>query len=157
MNNLRKVINDIIKPKEEVITKLFKENKVLYKELARQTNIVDEAEKYQKERDNIIADNRALHNRVNELEIEYKHKSNDLEYEYKYRKLEKENSKHKNIIDRFYTIVDKFISGVCYKLGLGDSKELIRNFEKENNICIDPQKQIAKEEREKNGIWNCSI
>ena len=157
LNKNEKILNDIIKPKEEVITKLFKENKALHKELARQTNIVDEAEKYQKERDSIIADNRALHNRVDELEIEYKHRSNDLEYEYeyKYRKLEKENSKLQNIIDRFYTTVDKFISWVCHKFGLGDSKELIRDFEKENNICIDPQKQIAKEEHEKE--WDMEL
>ena len=53
------------------------------------------------------------------------------------------------IIDRFYTTVNKFISWVCYKFGLGDSKELIRDFERENDICMDPVKQIAKEEREK--------
>ena len=157
LNKNEKILNDIIKPKEEVITKLFKENKALHKELARQTNIVDEAEKYQKERDNIIADNRALHNRVDELEIEYKHKSNDLEYEYeyKYRKLEKENNKLQDIIDRFYTTVNKFISWVCYKFGLGDSKELIRNFERENDNCIDPVKQIEKENMEKE--WDMEL
>ena len=150
-NKNEKILNDIIKPKEKMIKELYKENKALYKELSRQTNIVDEAEKYQKERDSIIADNRTLHNRVNELETEYKNKSIDLEfeYEYKYKKLEKENNKLHKIVDRFYTTVDKFIKWVCHKFNLGESKALIRDFERETNSFIDPVKQIVKEEKEK--------
>ena len=56
-NKNEKILNDIIKPKEEMIKQLYKENKALYKEISRQANIVDDAEKYQIERDSIIADN----------------------------------------------------------------------------------------------------
>ena len=64
LNKNEKILNDIIKPKEETIKQLYKENKALHKELSRQTNIVDDAEKYQIERKNIIADNKALHDKV---------------------------------------------------------------------------------------------
>ena len=45
-NKNEKILNEIIKPKEEMIKQLYKENKAPHKELYRQTNIVDEAEKY---------------------------------------------------------------------------------------------------------------
>ena len=109
------------------------------------------ATKYQKERDSIIADNRALHNKVDNLENEYKKKSTTLEWEYenKYNKLEEENNKLHNIIDRFYTTVDKFIKWICHKFNFGESKDLIRDFERETNTFMDPVKQIAKENKEK--------
>ena len=150
-NKNEKILNDVIKPKEEIIKELAIENKSLKKELSKQSKIVNEATKYQKERDSIIADNRALHNKVDNLENEYKKKSSTLEWEYenKYNKLEKENNRLYKIIDRFYTAIEKFIEWICNKFNFGESKELIRNFEKETNTFIDPVKQITKEEREK--------
>lgn len=149
-NKNEKILNDIIKPKEEMIKQLYKENKALHKELWRQTNIVDDAEKYQIERDSIIADNKFLHDKVNKLECEYKNKSIELEFKYndKYEQLENENNKLRDIIDRFYTTIVLFIKWVCNKFALGDSRKIIRDFEKENNICIDPVKQIANEQED---------
>ena len=149
-NKNEKILNEIIKPKEELIKQLSKENKALHKELYRQTNIVDDAEKYQIERDSIIADNKALHDKVNKLECEYKNKSIELEFKYndKYEKLENENNKLRDIIDRFYTTIVLFIKWVCNKFALGDSRKIIRDFEKDNNICIDPVKQIASEQED---------
>lgn len=149
-NKNEKILNDIIKPKEEMIKQLYKENKALHKELSRQTNIVDDAEKYQIERDSIIADNKALHDKVDKLECEYKNKSIELEFDYKdkYERLENENSKLHDIIDRFYTTIVLFIKWVCNKFALGDSRKIIRDFERENNICIDPVKHIASEQED---------
>ena len=86
-----------------------------------------------------------------ELEEEFEKKSYNLEYEYKgkYRKLEKENSKLQKIIDKFYETVDKFIVWICHKFDIGESKELIKNFQKETRTFIDPIKQLKHEEREK--------
>ena len=53
------------------------------------------------------------------------------------------------IIDKFYKTVDKFIVWICHKFGIGESKELIRNFEKETHSFIVPVKQLKNEEREK--------
>ena len=149
-NKNEKILNESIKPKEELIKQLYKENKELHKELYRQTNIVDDAEKYQIERNSIIADNKALHDKVNKLECEYKNKSIELEFKYndKYEQLENENNKLRDIIDRFYTTIVLFIKWVCNKFALGDSREVLRNFERENDICIDPVKQITNEQED---------
>ena len=149
-NKNEKILNDIIKHKDDMIKQLYKENKALHKELSRQTNIVDDAEKYQIERNSIIADNKALHDKVDKLEYEYKNKSIELEFEYedKYERLENENYKLHNIIDRFYTTIVLFIKWVCNKFALGDSRKIIRDFERENNICIDPVKQITSEQED---------
>ena len=46
--NREKVENEIIKPKDELIQKLYKDNLTLHKELSKQSKVIDEAEKYQK-------------------------------------------------------------------------------------------------------------
>ena len=150
LNKNEKILNGIIKPKEEMIKQLYKENKALHKELSRQTNIVDDAEKYQIERRNIISDNKALHDKVDKLESEYKNRSIELEFDYKdkYERLENENNKLRDIIDRFYTTIVLFIKWVCNRFALGDSRKIIRDFERENNICIYPVKQIANEQED---------
>ena len=81
-----KILEEIIKPKDNLIKELYTENLSLHKELSKQTKIVNEAEKYQKERDNILADNKELHNTVKDLEHEYKLKSNNLDFDFRNRK-----------------------------------------------------------------------
>ena len=168
-----KILEEIIKPKDNLIKELYEENLSLHKELSKQSKIVNEAEKYQKERNFIILDNEALNERVKILEHEYKKKSNtldfdfrnrkreleeefeeksyNLEYQYKskYHKLEKENTRLNKIIDKFYETLNKFIEWICDKFNFGDSKELVKKFEQETCTLIDPLKQMKKEEREK--------
>ena len=177
--NREKVENEIIKPKDDMIEKLYNEKVSLQKELLKQVNLVNEAEKYQKERDFILADNKELHNTVKHLEHEYKKKNStldlkfenrkreleenfknkefDIEYKYKskIRSLEKENNHLHKIIDKFYVTVEKFIDWICHKFGIGESKELVKNFEEETHSFIDPQKQLEYEEREKE--WDLEI
>ena len=81
--NREKVENEIIKPKDDKIMELYQENLKLHNELSKQVNLVDKAEKYQKERDSILADNRELHNQVNNIKAEYKEKEFDIEWKYK--------------------------------------------------------------------------
>ena len=169
--NKEKVENEIIKPKDDKIMELYQENLKLHKELSKQVNLVNVAEKYQKEQNSILADNKELNNTVKNLEDEYKKKSNtldlkfenrkreleqdfqnkkfDIEYKYKnkIRSLEKENNHLHKIIDKFYETVETFIDWVCHKFSIGESKELVRNFEKETNTLIDPIKQLKHEER----------
>lgn len=146
-----KILEEIIKPKDNVIQNLYQDTINLHKELARQTKIVEEAEKYQNERDKIIADNKELHNQVDNIKAEYKEKEFDMEWKYKskIKSLEKENNHLRRVVDKFYETVEKFIDWICQKFGIGESKELVRKFEKETNMLIDPEKQIKKEEREK--------
>ena len=149
--NREKVENEIIKPKDDKIMELYQENLKLHNELSKQVNLVNKAEKYQKERDSILADNRELHNHVNNIKAEYKKKEFDIEWKYKskIKSLEKENTHLHKIIDKFYETVDKFIVWICHKFGISDSKELVRNFEKETRTFIDPVKQIKHERRKK--------
>ena len=171
--NKEKVEDEIIKPKDDLITKLYNENVLLHKTLWRQVVLVDKAEKYQKERDKIIADNKELQNTVENLKYEYQEKNNNLDidfnnrrkelenefkekefaFEYKYknkiRKLEKENTHLHKVVDKFYETVDKFINWICNKFGIGESKELVKHFENDTNTFIDPVKQLKYEEREK--------
>ena len=90
-------------------------------------------------------------NRKTELEQEFQNKEFNIEYKYKskIRELEKENNRLYKIIDKFYETVDKFIIWICKKLGLGESKELIKDFQEETRTFIDPVKQLEHEEREK--------
>lgn len=146
-----KILEKIIKPQNDLIKELYKDNLALNKELSKQAKVVDEAVKYQKERDKILADNKTLHNQVENIKTEYKEKEFDLEWDLKkqIKKLEKENSKLQKIINKFYETIDKFIVWICHKFGIGESKELIKNFQEETRTFIDPVKQLKYEEREK--------
>lgn len=106
-----KILEDIIKPKDDLINKLYENNLQMHKQLLRQAKMVEEAEKYQKERSRIMADNRDLHKQVDNIKAEYKEKEDKLEwkYDYKIRTLEKENSYLHNVIDKFRETIHKFI------------------------------------------------
>lgn len=173
INRDEKIMNDIIKPKDELIEKLYQEKMSLHEQLSRQANLIEIAEKYQQERTSILADNEELHNKFEHLEHEYKKKSNtldlifykrraelekefedktiDMEYKYKskIRKLEKENSYLYKIVDKLYETIEKFIHWVCKKFAVPEEDELIRDFQKETNTFIDAEKQLKKEDREK--------
>lgn len=149
--NKEKVENEIIKPKDELIQGLYQDNLRLHQELSRQVKVVKEAEKYQKERDKIIADNEKLHNEVDTIKAEYKEKEFDLEWKYKGKihKLEKENSYLHKVIDKFRETIHKFIEWICVNFDMGTGDTLIRDFEKETRTCLDGEEQIKREERKK--------
>ena len=146
-----KILEDIIKPKDNLINELYQDNLFMHQELSRQVKVVKEAEKYQKERDKIIADNEKLHNEVDTIKAEYKEKEFDIEWKYKskIKGLEKENSHLHKVIDKFYETIEKFIHWICKRFDMGAEDNLIRDFQKETNTFIDPVKQIKREEREK--------
>ena len=173
INRDEKIMNEIIKPKDDLINQLHQENLELHKELSKQAKVIDEAEKYQIERDKIIEDNEKLNitvkvlekeykrkfnhldfdlkNRKDELEKEFKEKAYNMEYQYKskIRKLEKENSYLHRIINKFYETIDNFIHWICIKFDIAEEDNLIRDFQKETNTFIDPEKQLKHEEKEK--------
>ena len=158
-----KILDEIIKPKDNLIKELYRDNLSLHKELTKQTKVIDEAQKYQKERNSIIADNKELHNTVRNLEYEYterkktlesefEDKSFNLEWQYKnkFHKLEKENQYLHKIIDKFKETTKKFIKWICKKFDLPSEDEVIRNFEKETHTFIDAEKQIKHEKSKEN-------
>lgn len=147
-----KIIEEIIKPKDNVIQNLYQDNMNLHRQLSRQAQVIEEAEKYQKERDRIMADNEKLHCEVDNIKTEYDKKEFELEWKYtnKINKLEKENRFLHKVVDRFKETIDIFITWICKKFDMGAENNLIRDFERENNIMLDAEKQIKREEREKN-------
>lgn len=98
-----------------------------------------------------------MNNQVENIQAEYKEKKFDMEWKYKskIKSLEKENNHLHKVVDKFYETVEKFIDWICQKFGIGESKELVREFEKETNMYIDPEKQLKKEERAKE--WDLEI
>jgi len=149
--NREKVENDIIKPKDKLIDELYQDNKNLYKELSKQVNLVDKAAKYEKERKRIMYDNEELHNEVDKIKSEYRKKEFDLEWGYKsqIRDLEKENKHLHKVVNKFKDTIDKFIKWICKKFDMGAENNLIRDFEKETKICLDAEKQIKREDKER--------
>ena len=146
-----KIIEEIIKPKDNVIQNLYQDNMNLHRQLSRQAQVIEETEKYQKERDRIIADNEKLHDEVDNIKTEYNKKEFEMEWKYTNRinKLEKENNFLHKVVDRFKETIDIFITWICKKFDMGAENNLIRDFERENNILLDAEKQITKEEKEK--------
>ena len=146
-----KILEDIIKPKDDLINELYQNNLLMHQQLLRQAKMVEEAEKYQKERNKIMADNIDLHKQVDNIKAEYQQKEDNLEWKYEYRinKLEKENGYLHKVIDKFRETIHKFIEWICKNFDMGAEDNLIRDFQKENNILLDAEKQIQKEDKEK--------
>ena len=146
-----KILEEIIKPKDNLINELYKDNLSLHQELLRQAKMVEKAEKYENERDKILSDNRELHNQVDNIKAKYKEKEFDIEWKYKskIKSLEKENNHLHRVIDKFKESIGKFIEWICQKFDMGAEDNLIRKFEKETRTYLDAEKQIAKEDREK--------
>ncbi len=168
-----KILEEIIKPKDDLIQNLYQNNLDLHRELTRQTQVIEEAEKYQKERDKILADNEELHNSVKIMEKEYKKKSNTLDLQFSNRKRDleiefkekesklksdwmdiiddykKENKHLKRVVDTFKKTIKIFIKWICKKFDIAEDYALVRDFEKETHISLDAEKQVQKEDREK--------
>ena len=146
-----KILENIIKPKDNLINKLYQDNWLMYQQLLRQEKMVEKATKYEKERNKIIEDNENLHNEVEQIKNDYKQKEFDIEWQYKSKisKLEKENSHLKKVIDKFKDTVQKFIKWIIKKFDIADENNLVRDFERENHTLLDAEKQIKREDREK--------
>ena len=146
-----KILEEIIKPKDNLINEIYKDKLSLHQELLRQAKMVEKAEKYENERDKILSDNRELHNQVDNIKAKYKEKEFDIEWKYKskIKSLEKENNHLHRVIDKFKESIGKFIEWICQKFDMGAEDNLIRKFEKATRTYLDAEKQIAKEDREK--------
>ena len=155
LNRDEKIKNKIIKPKDELIKKLYNENISLYKELSKQTTIIDKSEKFEKEKFKLETENRNLRFNLNifqqevektakAIDVEYENKIKDLETKYKSKidNLEYENSKLNKIIDKFKTNLKKFMKWICNKFSYPCEDDLIRDFNKETYSNIDFEQQL---------------
>ena len=146
-----KIIEDIIKPKDDLINKLYQDNWLMHQQLLRQEKMVEKATKYEKERNKIIEDNENLHSEVEQIKNDYKKKEFDIEWRYKskIKGLEKENNHLKRVVDKFKDTIGKFIKWIVKKFDITDENKFIRDFERENHILLDVEKQVKREDREK--------
>ncbi len=155
LNRDEKIKNKIIKPKDELIKKLYNENISLYKELSKQTTIIDKSEKFEKEKFKLETENRNLRFNLNmfqqevektakAIDVEYENKIKDLETKYKSKidNLEYENSKLNKIIDKFKTNFKKFMKWICNKFSYPCEDDLIRDFNEETYSNIDFEQQL---------------
>ncbi len=162
LNRDEKIENEIIKPKDELIKKLYNENISLHKELSRQTSIIDKAEKFEKEQENLLNYNTELKVKCRNLELNFSNKEKELKYKYEHEtykidyqyqkiinKLENENNYLKKVIEKFKITVQKFISWVCHKFSAPSEEDLIRDFEKETYMDFNFEKQFDMNEYEK--------
>lgn len=116
--NRDKIIEEqIIKPQNKLIEELHNENVALHKELSKQTEIIDVAEEFVKEKESLQNENKIDH-------IEHK-------YQKKIKKLEKENKGLNKIIDKFKDNLKKFLKWLCHKFSYPCEDDLIRDFNKE--------------------------
>lgn len=145
--NKEKVINEIIKPKDELIHELHKENISLHKELSKQVNIVKQATQYVKERNSILNEKATLNSKIKVLKAEYEMKLYDMDCSYKriINKLEEKITFLEKVIDRFKTTVNEFIHWICNKFSVSSEDSIIRDFENETYNTFNIEKQIEHE------------
>ena len=146
-----KILEEIIKPKDDLINESYQDKLLIHQELLKQAKMIERAEKYQKERNEIMVDNEKLHKEVENIKAEYKEKEFDMEWKYKskIKNLEKENSYLHKVVDKFRETIGKFIKWICKKFDMGAEDNLIRDFEKETRTYLDAEKELKHEEKEK--------
>ena len=155
LNRDEKIENEVIKPKDDLINKLYNENISLHKELSKQANTINIATEYEKKHTQILEDNvnlqfkckkleKTLENKEKELKQQFEDETYKIDYQYQkiINKLEKENTYLKKVIDRFKFTVQKFITWICHKFSAPSEEALIRDFERETYIAFDVEKQL---------------
>lgn len=162
LNRDEKIENEIIKPRDNLIQELHKENISLRKELSKQSNTVEMATEYEKKHTQMLEDNinlkfkckkleETLESKEKKLKQQFEHETYKIDYQYQkiIYKLEKENNYLKKVIDRFKITIQKFITWVCHKFSYPSEDDLIRNFEKETYINFNIEKQLDLSKFEK--------
>ena len=126
LNRDKKIQEEIIKPKDELISKLCEDNVKLHNELNKHITAIEKASK---------------------LETENSHlRKINMEYKGENYKLENENYYLKKAIKTIENTLNKFIKWICNKFSVSSEDEFIRDFEKETNTFMDIDKQIKFEE-----------
>lgn len=153
-----KIQKEIIEPKDQLIKQLYSDNKKLHRELEKQVNLIDKAEKFESEKQTILQEQSKLEQKYIKLEKNYNKQTQQLENDYnikvkeleqdfnkKYDNLLKENIYLNKIINKFVETLEKFINWICKKFSINEEDNLIRDFQKETNTFINPEKQIEYE------------
>lgn len=165
LNRDEKIVERIVKPKDDLILELHKENLVLNRELSKQANLVDIASRLEKEQVKMLENNvnlkykcRMLEEKIEdkerEFEIRLKNKTNEIENKYikEIKNLKSENKTLYNMIDKFKINFKKFIKWICKKFSYPSEDEIIRDFHKETYINIEKQLNINEFKKKENSF-----
>lgn len=166
--NRDKIIEEqIIKPQNKLIKELHNENVALHKELSKQTEIIDVAEEFVKEKESLQNENKNLERTIcllqqsknqdeEDLKFEYENKIDHIEHKYqkKIKELEKENKGLNKVIAKFKDNLKKFLKWLCHKFSYPCEDDLIRDFNKEtySNMNFEKQFNTSHFEKEDNEI-----
>ncbi len=151
-NRDEKIQELVVEPRDKIIKEQQEQISLLYLTIQNQVNTVERASKYEKERKAIMFENRELKEKCENIEKDYSVKLKEEiqkvenKYENEIYHLEKENNFLQKVINTFQKTLDKFIHWVCNKFLVSYKEEFIRDFEFENDIYLDPEKQIEYEE-----------
>ena len=153
-----KIQKEIIEPKDQLIKQLYSDNKKLHRELEKQVNLIDKAEKFESEKQTILQEQSKLEQKYIKLEKNYNKQTQQLENDYnikvkeleqdfnkKYDNLLKENIYLNKIVNKFLETLEKFIHWICKKFVISEEDNLIKKKKKETNTFINPEKQIEYE------------
>lgn len=133
INRDEKITNEIIKPKDELIKKLYNDNISLHKELSKQSNLINKAKIYEEE-------NKKLSSNYKEMDRLYKIDTNRLKR--KITILESQLSTLENTLTKIKTAIKIFISWICKKFSNSSENQILRDFQRETNININLTKLI---------------
>ena len=161
LNRDEKIQNEIIKPRDDLIQELHKDNMALHKELSKKSKLIEKADEIQDENHRLKHKNIELNVRCDELEEKLTYTENDYE-----REIERINNKHerevgklnkyieslKGIIEDFKVMVHQFVKWVVKKLSVPTEEEVMHKFERETGTYfnIDSQLRDRTLEREDN-------
>ena len=167
LNRDKIIEEETIKPQNNLIKQLYNENVSLHKELSKQTEIIDVAADFVKEKANLQNKNKNLiidyqllqkekQESEEELKFEYQSKIENIEHKYqkKIKELEKENKSLNKVIDKFKANLKKFLKWLCHKFSYPCEDDLIRDFNKEtySNKNFEKQLDINHFQKEDNEI-----
>ena len=150
-NRDEKIQELVVQPRDNMIKEQQEQISLLY---------LTRASKYKKERKAIMFENRELKEKCENIEKDYSVKLKEEiqkvenKYENEIYHLEKENNFLRKVINTFQKTLDKFIHWVCNKFSVSSEEEFIMDFQIENDIYLDPEKQVEYEEEKD---WNLEL
>ncbi len=128
-NRDEKIVNEIIKPKDELIQNLYKDNISLHKELTKQTNLIDKAKIYEEENKVIVQENKKLN--LDFKELERLHEIDTRKLKRRINILENEINVLENTLNKIKTTIKTFISWFCRKFSNSSENQILRDFQNE--------------------------
>ena len=152
LNRDKKIQYEIIKPRNDLIQELHKDNVALHKELSKKSKLIEKVDEIQNENHRLKYKNIELNARCDELEEKLTYTENDYE-----REIERINNKHerevgklykhieslKGIIEDFKVMVHQFVKWVVKKLSAPTEEEVMHKFERETGTYFNIDRQLG--------------